>query len=297
MSEPSAVELQQQHPPSCGKWSWGAALLNIIWGGKHGIDVAFLTLVPVLGLGVPILLGLKGNQWAWEKGGWKSVEHFERVQRNWAFWGFITWFFIFIVLFIPLMFGIVQLKWQHSKIYKDAMTEFVKIDKIRTLLGEPIQGRVAAAKTLSSDQARFSVRLKGSKTRATVRFHLMKIEKQWSVYRMTLYNATGQAGIDFPLPEHMLMVGEGNPVPAQDENQVRYDVVLKSVGEAELYSLSSVLCDLDNTLGKKAAIEAVRYAPKIIYQGATLAGALKIQRKLQDYGAVVAIEKKQIGNE
>ena len=42
----------------------------------------------VFGL-VSLVLGMKGNEWAWHDKKWESVEHFRRTQRSWAMWGLI----------------------------------------------------------------------------------------------------------------------------------------------------------------------------------------------------------------
>ena len=30
------------------------------------------------------VLGDKGKEWAWKKGKWRSVEHFQKTQRDWS---------------------------------------------------------------------------------------------------------------------------------------------------------------------------------------------------------------------
>lgn len=43
-------------------------------------------------LGYPIgiaLLAINGNRWAWQKNDYKSVEHFEAIQRRWAVFGWL----------------------------------------------------------------------------------------------------------------------------------------------------------------------------------------------------------------
>lgn len=41
----------------------------------------------LLSLPVSVVLGLKGNEWAWKNRRFDSVEHFKRVQRVWAIVG------------------------------------------------------------------------------------------------------------------------------------------------------------------------------------------------------------------
>jgi hypothetical protein len=81
---PSAVV-----PPELKEWNWGAFLLTWIWGVSNKVWISLIALVPVplVGLAVSILLGLKGNEWAWQSKRWDSTEKFRRTQRIWMFWG------------------------------------------------------------------------------------------------------------------------------------------------------------------------------------------------------------------
>jgi hypothetical protein len=87
-------QLTDQERAVLKKWNWGAATLQWIWGMGHGVYwmsfVAFLlSLIPLAGAILPFFIfGSHGNQWAWEKGHWRDIRHFERVQRLWTYWGF-----------------------------------------------------------------------------------------------------------------------------------------------------------------------------------------------------------------
>lgn len=69
------------------KWNWGAFLLNWIWGLGNKTYVALLCLIPVVGVVLAFVLGVKGSEWAWKNKRWESIEHFQRVQKRWAAWG------------------------------------------------------------------------------------------------------------------------------------------------------------------------------------------------------------------
>jgi len=71
-------------PEEIRGWNWGAFLLNWIWGIGNGVWIALLTLIPYVNIIMPFVLGVKGNEWAWRNRKWDSIEHFKRVQRNWA---------------------------------------------------------------------------------------------------------------------------------------------------------------------------------------------------------------------
>ena len=46
-----------------------------------------MTIVPLVGYVMPIILGFKGNEWAWQNKRWKSIDHFKNAQKRWAIWG------------------------------------------------------------------------------------------------------------------------------------------------------------------------------------------------------------------
>jgi hypothetical protein len=71
-------------PSELRRWNWGAFLLNVIWGLGNKTYIAFLALVPAFGFVMIFVLGAKGSDWAWRNKRWDSVEHFKRVQRQWA---------------------------------------------------------------------------------------------------------------------------------------------------------------------------------------------------------------------
>jgi len=68
-------------------WCWGAFLLNWIWAIRFRVWWGLLSLVPIVGLAVPIWLGLKGRELAWRRRAWTSVEAFNQAQRKWSIAG------------------------------------------------------------------------------------------------------------------------------------------------------------------------------------------------------------------
>lgn len=94
-------------PPEIKGWNWGAFFLNWIWGLGNRTYLALLTLVPLVNLVMPFILGGKGSEWAWRNKRWDSVEHFKKVQKTWARWGFGLFLFgmACAVLAVVLDFG------------------------------------------------------------------------------------------------------------------------------------------------------------------------------------------------
>jgi len=81
-------------------WNWGAFFLPGVWcitnqvwiGLISWTDFSLITLPLTLGMTWPIMaviLGIKGNEWAWKSRRWNSVKDFKRHQRLWAFVGFL----------------------------------------------------------------------------------------------------------------------------------------------------------------------------------------------------------------
>ena len=86
-------------------WNWGAFFLTWIWGVCNNVWISLLCFVPLVGLVMCFILGAYGSKWAWKNKRWDSVEHFKRVQRKWAWWGFGIWVGCFIIL--PILSGVV----------------------------------------------------------------------------------------------------------------------------------------------------------------------------------------------
>jgi len=87
-------------PEEIQGWNWGAFFLpgfwcipNQVWVGLVSwSDLSLITLPLTLGMTWPVMaviLGVKGNEWAWKSRRWKSVKDFKRHQRIWAIAGFL----------------------------------------------------------------------------------------------------------------------------------------------------------------------------------------------------------------
>ena len=88
-------------PPEIKGWAWGAFLIPIFWGIGNRVWIALLCFVPYVGFVMVIVLGIKGNEWAWRSKKWDSVEHFRRTQKTWEKWGWILTIFVFL---LPILF-------------------------------------------------------------------------------------------------------------------------------------------------------------------------------------------------
>lgn len=74
-------------PSEIQGWNWGAAGLTWIWGLSNNVWISLLTFIPLINIFWWIVLGIKGNEWAWQAKEWDSVEQFKESQRKWGIWG------------------------------------------------------------------------------------------------------------------------------------------------------------------------------------------------------------------
>ncbi len=92
-------------------WNWGGFFLpgfwcitNHVWVGLIAwIDLSFVT----LGMGwllTGIVLGIKGNEWAWKSRKWKSVAEFRKHQRMWAIISLLLILSIVIIGILVVLF-------------------------------------------------------------------------------------------------------------------------------------------------------------------------------------------------
>ncbi len=84
-------------PEEVKGWNWGAFLLNWIWGVGNNVWIALLAFIPFVSFIMGIVLGIKGNEWAWRNKKWDSIEHFKKTQRTWGIVGIVLIVFPFFI--------------------------------------------------------------------------------------------------------------------------------------------------------------------------------------------------------
>lgn len=87
MSNDSDLAASVTAPDEIRQWNWGAFLFAPFWGVGNRIYLGILALIPLIGLVVAIILGIKGNEAAWRSKRWDSPKAFLHCQRKWSFWG------------------------------------------------------------------------------------------------------------------------------------------------------------------------------------------------------------------
>ncbi|HPR91487.1 MAG TPA: hypothetical protein PK547_02010 [Candidatus Paceibacterota bacterium] len=90
-------------PDELKRWNWGAFLLSWIWAIGNNVWLGLLALLPYLWLPMAILLGAKGNEWAWEAGHYADLETFKKKQNDWKKAGF-TVLIVIGCLYLSLFF-------------------------------------------------------------------------------------------------------------------------------------------------------------------------------------------------
>jgi len=101
--------LQGEVPPEIKEWNWGAFFLTWIWGISNKVWISFIAIAPFpIGLAMGIVLGIKGNEWAWQCKKWDTIEHFRHRQRIWMYWGIAAFLapFVFILGWILIIVGL-----------------------------------------------------------------------------------------------------------------------------------------------------------------------------------------------
>jgi len=101
--------LTSELPAELKGFNWGAAYWTWIWGiaHKHYWPLVILPamFIPAVGgivsLGFVIYFGIKGNELAWKKRKWESIEQFKATQKVWRNWAIGT--VIFCVVMLPII--------------------------------------------------------------------------------------------------------------------------------------------------------------------------------------------------
>jgi len=98
-------------PDEIRHWNWGAFIWVWIWGIGNNTWIALIGLIPYVNFVMAFILGAKGNEWAWRNKKWDNIDHFQRTQKAWAYWGLG-------ICIIPLLIGLIGfIYWAYSMGY------------------------------------------------------------------------------------------------------------------------------------------------------------------------------------
>jgi serine/threonine protein kinase len=103
-------------PDEIQGWNWGAFLLPGLWCLTNHVWIGLLSWLDlsVITFGMTsavmgVILGAKGNEWAWKSRRWSSVAAFKAHQRAWAIAAFIIWgviLLLVLLLIVAVVLGI-----------------------------------------------------------------------------------------------------------------------------------------------------------------------------------------------
>jgi len=172
-------------------WNWGAFLLTWIWGLGNNVLLALLTLVPIVGLVMWIMLGVKGSEWAWQQKRWDNVEHFRRVQRTWAKWGVIVLLVTFALaaVLVALILFVVTTAMKGSEPYRAGMNHLHADHAAMAMLGEPVTTGFPGGSMSSNDgngEAHLRIPVHGSSKSGVLYVEGELSEGQWHYTRIDL---------------------------------------------------------------------------------------------------------------
>ncbi len=76
------------------RFCWGGFLWGGLWAVYHRVWLGLFALIPILGLPVCLVLGLRGRRWAWERCRHRDINRFFLAQYRWG----LSWVFAAPVL-------------------------------------------------------------------------------------------------------------------------------------------------------------------------------------------------------
>lgn len=106
-------------PAEIRGWNWGAFWFTWLWAVNHRTWIGLIALVSMfsrvpglqflsaISLIIGIILGIKGNEWAWQNRRWESVEQFRRTQRVWAWWALGCFLAVVVIVILAVVLAAV----------------------------------------------------------------------------------------------------------------------------------------------------------------------------------------------
>lgn len=171
-------------PPKLDRWSWGAFLMNWIWGLGNSTYIALLMFVPFVNIIMFFVLGAKGNKWAWKNRFWEDEAHFLKTQRNWARAGVICWL-AFPLLIGGFVIGIMA-TFNNSEAYKLSLTKATEDQAVISIFGEPIEAGwlTTGNVTISGSKGRadLSIPISGPKCSGDIISRSEKLNGEWVIH-------------------------------------------------------------------------------------------------------------------
>lgn len=125
VSKSMSQQVSNTEPLDLSKWSWGAFVLSWIWGFFNGCWWMFLVkmgtfllsmllwwvpfaaiFISIIDIGVSVLFGVKGTEWAWNNRSWSSISNFKQTQDTWNKVGLTLFIFGIVILVTAIIFSL-----------------------------------------------------------------------------------------------------------------------------------------------------------------------------------------------
>ena len=124
VSKTMAQQASSAEPLNLSKWSWGAFTLSWIWGFFNGCWWMFLVkmfffllsallwwtfavvFISIADLGISVLFGVKGTEWAWSNRSWSSISNFRQTQDTWNKVGLALFILEVVIIVLAVFFSI-----------------------------------------------------------------------------------------------------------------------------------------------------------------------------------------------
>lgn len=181
-------------PDEIKGWSWGAFLMNWIWGIGNSTFRALLVFVPFVGLVMIFVLGAKGNEWAWRNRTWRDVEHFKSTQKKWRNAGII------LVLVIMPMIIFLIINMMKGEAY-DLSVEAVNANsEVVSIVGPNPSPGFFVLGNVSTDgvhgEANLNYSIEGSNSEAEVYVYATSNAGKWELKEVLVINQeTGERAV------------------------------------------------------------------------------------------------------
>ena len=180
-------------PPELQGWNWGAFLLNWVWGLGNSTYIALLMFVPFVNFVMIFVLGVKGNQWAWQNRTWRDIDHFRRTQRDWTVAGVV--FYVLVSAIAGVMFVGIS-KMMKGEAFEQSLAEIESNSEVIGLIGAPmrpgmfVMGNISTKVTASgpSGQASLQYSISGPKGSAEAHVFAIKNMQGWILQEVVVYN-------------------------------------------------------------------------------------------------------------
>ena len=134
----SVKKEDKTEPANIHQWNWGAFLLGKFWGRANNTRFPPLgfSFNPITNLQRQIDRGRHGSALAWKNGSWDDANHFEVVQRKWAYIGFGTVLGC-VIVFTLVLLSLVSYAFFSSIAYKKTISTLEQSNYIQTAIGLP----------------------------------------------------------------------------------------------------------------------------------------------------------------